>query len=1040
MSRFAFVFAVLCLTGSFVQAQTTLYSDSFTNDGSAVNLPSWDTVENGGVWWNDGSDSTPWVTWSGTDSVAHHSLDAIVPGSEHSGIDFGAADVDITFEFNYGTGTTASYDSIFWIRANSDRSEALGIYHSVVDDEFTLVDEDEVDLGETPVASGLTTANTYYTIRILLSGSKISLWVDDVLKIDEWDNSTYQTNTYFGFHAISGGRLDDFSVTDVVTSGISIEVHGDEIVDAGTEDTGSVPQGSWVTVPIEMIGVSASTVTVNNFAVSGDLLFDDSDDFSSFTLDQDETNKIRVRLSAATAGSKTGTVTVTYNTTENYTINVDWTVVAKTPASDVALTKGGGGSAPTDPTRTSYKPGGMWTQVPFAQTVWADETTYIGVIAMQEGGIESVDFWWNGNSVTVNTMTTHDGISAYYCAISPNAASGNEQIYATINAADPYAQEKVLDDPFYFTIFDSATVNEVHVGRGDASAGSGTEGDPYLSLQSAINDLSLTDGGIVTIHEGTVDWPYTATPKANSGVFWLRMAEGEDRYNVVKNFTGTASTSIRLSVERLKVSGIEWDTANAAVFYNRGVSGYYTVWDDIHVGNSDGRFTLVNGNHLNTGSIGRAAGTTDKDGFQNCRFVDTYQGTTGFYSINDYVERVLRDHSTCWSVANMVSRRGDYDYLRDNLAALTITYSGGATATYNLTSTNAGSSRDLVLLEDASPVLTINLKTSSSAVVDTDDADGEIDAHTIAQVVSAINATTDWSASIDTDYTSAAADRQLDATYLKIDAHFSAVTGGAIPVDLYVAADLHVDGIQSSYGTGVAYNRFYYNCDFDNNPADMVATYGNNESDMQGLFIVGTNGGHTDGGAYFMHYKNVDADNASQFIGEMDNFNMMFCTFEGPQIMSPRTDKVGNQEYIPTNVVFRGNAFLHLDNWEDQFGGELYFANNSQVTDDWSAIGYSNTQSANVAAWDLNTDGTVGDSSTLLDRSLNGTAYQTLWPNGDSMASDGSDPIGAWPPEGGVTPTPNGDDDGEESLLLRFAQRTWRPQWRRDMSLLRSQQ
>ena len=984
----------------------TLYQDAFPNGGAQIDIDNWDTVANGGVWWNDATDSTPWTVLDGSKGQVHSTGGGVwIPGSGNNLAEFPEADLDISFDFNYGNSTSGSYDTTFWIRSNSDRTQALGIRHDASAATFSLVNQAGTDQGETPVASGMGTHSTLYSIRILLSGNNISVWVDDVLRIDEWVNATGNTNKYFGFAGCQAtARIDNFLVTDVSDVAMSLAVHGDEVADEGTEAVGNVPAGSWVTVPIQMVGL-ADGVTVNNFAVSGDLLFDDSDDFSSFTLDKDQTNKIRVRLSSTSTGAKSGTVTVTYNTTETYAIDLTWTVDAVTPAGDVALTKGGGGSAPTDPARTSYKPGGSWTAVPFAQTVWSGETTYIGVVAMQEGGIKDVTFWWNGNSVAVNTMTFRNGMAAYYCAISPSAASGNEQIYATINASDPYAQPKVLEDPFYFTVFDPETVNEVHVGRGDASAGSGTEGDPYLSLQDALNDLSTTDGGIVTIHEGTVNWPYTCTFKDNSGVFWIRMAAGEDRFNVTKNFIGTPTTSIRLRMVRVKMSGIEWDLANGALFYNWGSNlsnQHYTVWDDIHCWNSDGRFKLINGNHLNTSSIGRAHAAGDRDGFQNSRFVDCYQGSTGFYCIDSYVERVLRDHTTCIKVLNMTSRRGDYDYLRDNLAALSISYSGGATATYDLTSTNAGSSRDLVLLEDGSPVLTINLKTSSAGVVDTDDADGQIDAHTIAQVAAAINATPDWSASIDTDFTNAAADRQLDATYLKTEANFSVVTGGAVPVDLYVAADLHVDGIQSSYGSGVAYNRFYWNCDFDNNPADLAAIYGENESDMQGLFVVGTNGGHTDGGAYFMRYRNLDTDNFSQFIGEMENFGMMFCTFEGPQMMTIRTDMAGSSEYIPTNCVFRNNAFLRFDNWEHDFAGEAYFANNAQVTEDWTGVGFGNTQSANVASWDINTNGTVGESSVLLDRSLNGTAYQTLWPNGDAMALDGSDPIGAFPPASAV--------------------------------------
>ncbi|TWT49015.1 hypothetical protein KOR42_39310 [Thalassoglobus neptunius] len=207
---------------------TILYQDAFPNGGANVDIDSWDTVANGGVWWNDATDSTPWTILDGSTGIVHSTGGGVwIPGTGNNLAEFPEADLDIAFDFNYGNGTSGSYDTTFWIRSNSGLTQALGIKHDASAATFSLVNQAGTDQGETPVASGMGTHSTVYAIRILLSGNKISVWVDDVLRVDEWENSTGNTNKYFGFAGCqAAARIDNFLVTDVAETTFAISSNG----------------------------------------------------------------------------------------------------------------------------------------------------------------------------------------------------------------------------------------------------------------------------------------------------------------------------------------------------------------------------------------------------------------------------------------------------------------------------------------------------------------------------------------------------------------------------------------------------------------------------------------------------------------------------------------------------------------------------------------------------------------------------------------------------------------------------------------------
>ncbi|TWT51830.1 hypothetical protein KOR42_33030 [Thalassoglobus neptunius] len=798
-----------------------------------------------------------------------------------------------------------------------------------------------------------------------------------------------------------------YTATEVPHLGFA--VHETEFSHGETEDSGNVPVGSVVSVPIEIVNTGSVTLNVSGFSVSGDLVFDYSDSFSPFSLLNGESRKIRVRLGASSVGEKSGSVTVASDDDDNANsvLNLEWTVDAVSPVAEPTLTKGAGGTPPAEGERTSYYPEGSWLLSPFAQVAEVGEEFFFGIIAAQEGGIRGIRYWWNGNTVVVNTLTVRNGLLGFWAKIVPGAVSGNEQIYATILAADPYAQEKVVPFPLYVTFLDGSS-DVVHVGRPDMEAGLGTEASPFLSLDDARNALSLTNGGRVIFHEGNVEIPYGPATKVNSGVWSFEMASGEDRENVNYIFTGTASTHIRLRVHRLIVQGLYLPTNQVSWINNDGneANAVFTTWKNNLINNPEGRLTLL-GNHQNTKSVGSShTREFTREATQENEFRDTFQGTQGYYSISDSCELLNRDISTSPYIVNLRGRRIDYGLLREQVNALSISYSGGATPTVSKTQVNASNNGRLILEENGTPVFQIKLRDSLANVVDTDPGDseapdpdgiGDSDAHTMAQVAALINAQPGWSATVHADYLALdESTRQLDGTYLNNGASPGAFTGVSVPVTLKVWSDNHADFIQS-FDTGAnPVPRFFFDCRHDQNPADLAATLGENQSDVQGLIMSSSNGTR-DGGAYFISIVNAASSNVSQLSGTFENWRISHCTWAGTQGVSLRTDRTGSNEFIPTNFVIDNSAFQYLDNWEEDFDGELYLRNSTQVDNDWSGSGWGLTQSESVAEWSLDAEGRPQIGSTLGSKTLAGFTEWSLWPDGTEFSSDGSEAIGSAP-------------------------------------------
>ncbi|TWT43058.1 hypothetical protein KOR42_45180 [Thalassoglobus neptunius] len=205
------------LCGPFVQAET-LYLDTFLSATSPA-LTDWDvTGPEGNIYWNSGVDSTPWILTAGTSPNVNNSVNKVT-GANSVGsaiLNMRDADLDITFTLQTVSFTSSSADAVFWIRSNSDMTQALGVFHDASAGTISLVDQSMSVVGAAqPSDIGL---SSVYTIHIVTDGDAITVDVDGAEKAS-WTNATGLTNTYIGLRLHNSGvRVDDFLVLDIPES------------------------------------------------------------------------------------------------------------------------------------------------------------------------------------------------------------------------------------------------------------------------------------------------------------------------------------------------------------------------------------------------------------------------------------------------------------------------------------------------------------------------------------------------------------------------------------------------------------------------------------------------------------------------------------------------------------------------------------------------------------------------------------------------------------------------------------------------------
>lgn len=150
-------------------------------------------------------------------------------------------------------------------------------------------------------------------------------------------------------------------------------------------------------------------------------------------------------------------------------------------------TAGSGGTAPTDPTRTTAKPAAQWL-VPDMRVLAAD--MQIGLDADALGGVASVQFWVEGNTVTVTTavLATPNGVTVegYFITLSASAFAAHQSgsaatIYATVTPSDGTMQARVIGP---LTVYPRATEN-------DRTYTIGATTGTYATVQAANTQMLL---------------------------------------------------------------------------------------------------------------------------------------------------------------------------------------------------------------------------------------------------------------------------------------------------------------------------------------------------------------------------------------------------------------------------------------------------------------------------------------------------------------------------------------------------------------------
>jgi hypothetical protein len=233
-------------------------------------------------------------------------------------------------------------------------------------------------------------------------------------------------------------------------------------------------------------------------------------------------------------------------------------LIAPSASWDGTLTWGGR-TPPTDPTRTTFKPAAQFGIVPFQDVSGSSGEFTIPVLAYCKGGIASVQFWCEGNTVTVTSKTKISEYSgrpfeAYKCALDlsafPASTNGPIEVYATITPNDGSAQARVISIALYRDSGTAVKPVRYVATTGNDTTGDGTEGNPFLTIWQARQSIRTALGGsevggsTIYLSAGT----YTYGPASPSGTGtaierWLTIQpkSGVSRASVILNGQGSTS-------------------------------------------------------------------------------------------------------------------------------------------------------------------------------------------------------------------------------------------------------------------------------------------------------------------------------------------------------------------------------------------------------------------------------------------------------------------------------------------------------------------
>lgn len=474
-------------------------------------------------------------------------------------------------------------------------------------------------------------------------------------------------------------------------------------------------------------------------------------------------SNISYSVIASGTGGTTPAVSPSVGPVTEFTPSASWTGVA-----------GSGGSAPTDPARTTAKP---VCRILVAPNQTITDTLTVGVFAAANNvgslannlGMSHVTFHLEGNTQQVDAPSfrsftradgsTYNALGWWVDIAKPAGTEGLADLYVEAVPADGTMQSRVVG-PHTFLMYDTEFDYDVTVradGTGDYTTLAAAR--TYLRGQSAQRpQITITEAG--TYDPGDSGGNY-----AGDGYLTITATAP---VTIAQSAPATEATfqRIRTKYDRMhfKGSNITIDMVNSLQFYTE-TDGRYHWFDGINIVQSAGRDDLWRLRPRNqiTEFARFGAYITDCNIQDLHDWGDKARLARGNVTNNTWGD-ALQD-ARC-SVYNMLDDHSSFGYYQ-NIDAVTIRYTGSAaTATVTLNGGNMNA-RTLRLYEDDVEIDTFSIENSSAAFTANTN-------YTCQNVVDWINTHTGWTATLNDNTRFAAALTEPGSTngsgFIKLDA------------------------------------------------------------------------------------------------------------------------------------------------------------------------------------------------------------------------------------------------------------------------------
>ena len=232
---------------------------------------------------------------------------------------------------------------------------------------------------------------------------------------------------------------------------------------------------------------------------------------------------------------------------QTFTTNAGTGAMTIAPSSSWNGTFNSAGTAPTNPTRTTFKPIARFTIVPYQDVT---EDFDVPVMAFAKGGIEKVRFYVEGNTVDVTSPIRYAGhqgrpYEAYVVTLDQSlfpAKDGGFRVYAEVFPNDPIAQNRVISIDLYHngggTLSGSGIVAYVD------SRATLTLGSPMTVTAGNRLIGSTTRTMAIVVESATPGTSLVVSPiSMDGGVTQPAFTDGETIIEVMPNGTPTGNTS-----------------------------------------------------------------------------------------------------------------------------------------------------------------------------------------------------------------------------------------------------------------------------------------------------------------------------------------------------------------------------------------------------------------------------------------------------------------------------------------------------------------